>query len=117
MDASLVGPANIIGKVVFSIPHLGNIANYIQNPPGIYIAIAVSIGLIVIVFITDNVTSKDGEKVLPALFETFQVTATVDNEGLKAFANMEMQVEGHAIQTAALADENAAWAAFDGQMN
>lgn len=59
VDASLVNPASIIGKVVFSIPHLGNVANYIQNPPGIYVAIAVSIALIVIVFITDNVTSKD----------------------------------------------------------
>lgn len=65
----------------------------------------------------ETVDGKDGEEVLPALFETFQVPATVNNEGLKAFANMKMQVEGHAIQTAALADENAAWAAFDGQMN
>ncbi|MBP3541617.1 MAG: hypothetical protein J6K72_07385 [Clostridia bacterium] len=65
----------------------------------------------------ETVNGKDGEKVLPALFETFQVPVDVDNEGLEAFQGMQMKVEGHAIQSAALADEKAAWAAFDGQMN
>lgn len=65
----------------------------------------------------ETVSGKDGEVVLPALFETFQVPGTVDNEGLQAFAGMQMIVDGHAIQAAALADADAAWAAFDGQMN
>lgn len=65
----------------------------------------------------ETVNGKDGDKVLPALFETFQVPVTVGNKGLEAFQGMQMTVEGHAIQSAALADEKAAWAAFDGQMN
>lgn len=59
-DAALVGPADVIGRVSFCIPHLGNIANYIQNPPGLYVAIAVGLILIVFVVITDgNGKEKD----------------------------------------------------------
>lgn len=57
VDASLVSAGNIIGKVVFSVPQLGYIASYIQSPPGIYVAIAVSVLMIVFVFITDTVTA------------------------------------------------------------
>jgi len=57
VDASLVSANNIIGRVVFSVPQLGYVANYIQSPPGIYVAIAVSALMIVFVFITDSVTN------------------------------------------------------------
>ncbi|MBE5813669.1 MAG: signal peptidase I [Clostridiales bacterium] len=56
VDASLVSPTHIIGKVIFSIPYLGDIANYIQNPPGTYVAILVSGILIFLVFLTDAAT-------------------------------------------------------------
>ena len=69
-DASLVGPADIIGKVAFSVPHLGNVASYIQSPPGIYVAIAIGIALIAIVIITDSPEGKntpaDKQKKTPA---------------------------------------------------
>lgn len=56
VDASLVQPKQIIGKVIFSLPHLGNIASYIQKPPGTYVAILISGILIFLVFITDAST-------------------------------------------------------------
>jgi len=62
VDASLVGAGNIIGKVVFSVPYLGDIANYIQNPPGTYVAIAVSVAMIAFVFITDSMINDDKKK-------------------------------------------------------
>lgn len=62
VDVSLVGAGNIIGKVVFSVPYLGDIANYIQNPPGTYVAIAVSVAMIAFVFITDSMISEDEKK-------------------------------------------------------
>lgn len=66
-DASLVSPSNIIGKVVFGIPYLGHIANYVQHPPGTYVAIFLSLVLIVIVFVTDSATSskkgKEGKQI------------------------------------------------------
>ncbi|MBE5786374.1 MAG: signal peptidase I [Clostridiales bacterium] len=62
-DSELVGKNNLIGKVVFSVPALGHVAEYIQNPPGIYVAILVSALMIGFVFYTDKMTNgKKGEQ-------------------------------------------------------
>ena len=42
-----LGSSNVIGKPVFSIPLLGYVANFVQNPPGKYICIVVCVFLIV----------------------------------------------------------------------
>lgn len=67
-DASLVGPADIIGKVSFGIPHLGTIANYIQNPPGLYVTIFIGLALIglVIFMDTDDNKQANGQQNAPA---------------------------------------------------
>ena len=39
-DGSLVHYKNVIGTPVFSIPKLGYLANYIQHPPGTYVAVS-----------------------------------------------------------------------------
>lgn len=52
-DGTSVHYKNIIGKPVFSIPYLGYVSNYIQNPPGTYVAIAAGAILIMLVFIPD----------------------------------------------------------------
>lgn len=52
-DATSVHYKNIIGKPVFTIPYLGYVSNYIQNPPGMYIAIAAGAILILLVFLPD----------------------------------------------------------------
>ena len=52
-DAIMVHENNILGTPVFSIPYLGYFANYIQNPPGTYIAIAVAALVLMIMFIPD----------------------------------------------------------------
>ena len=52
-DALSVHYKNIIGKPVFSIPYLGYVSNYIQNPPGMYVAIAGGAFLILLVFLPD----------------------------------------------------------------
>ena len=53
IDGSLVHYKNVIGSPVFSIPKLGYVANYIQNPPGTYIAIAGGAFLLMLVFLPD----------------------------------------------------------------
>lgn len=58
VDASLVDPSAIIGRVSFCIPMLGDIANYIQKPPGTYVAILFSGILILFVFLTDAATNE-----------------------------------------------------------
>ena len=52
-DGSLVHYKNVIGSPVFTIPQLGYVANYIQNPPGTYIAISAGAILLLLVFLPD----------------------------------------------------------------
>lgn len=49
-DSVLVHSNNLLGKPVFSIPLLGYVANAVQTPPGMYIAIAVEALLLLIAF-------------------------------------------------------------------
>ena len=63
-DGALVHYKNIIGKPVFSIPYLGYVSNYIQNPPGMYVAIAAGAILILLVFLPD-VFADDKKKAIP----------------------------------------------------
>ncbi len=62
---------NIIGKPIFAIPLLGYAAYFIQNPPGLYLAIGAVAILLVLTFLPDLLKEKpkksevgrsDGEK-------------------------------------------------------
>ena len=64
-DASLVHYKNVIGTPVFTIPCLGYVANYIQNPPGTYIAIAVGAILLLLVFLPDLFSDEASRKEPP----------------------------------------------------
>ena len=61
-DGTSVHYRNIIGKPVFSIPYLGYVSNYIQNPPGKYVAIAAGALLILLVFLPDIFTDEEKKK-------------------------------------------------------
>ncbi len=61
-DAAPVHFNNVIGVPVFSIPLLGYVSSFIQNPPGMYIAIGVGVVLIVAVFLPDMVGRKKDEE-------------------------------------------------------
>lgn len=65
-DGSLVHYKNVIGSPVFTIPKLGYVANYIQNPPGTYIAISVGAILMILVFLPDLFGSDEKEEKKPA---------------------------------------------------
>lgn len=52
-DASPVHFNNLIGRPSFTIPYMGYVTNYIQNPPGRYIAIAAAAVILLLIFITD----------------------------------------------------------------
>lgn len=66
VDASLVSANNIIGKALFAIPQMGYLANYIQQPPGIYVAIIACGLMIAFVFYTDSLDSKENQNGQPA---------------------------------------------------
>ena len=61
-DGALVHYKNVIGSPVFTIPYLGYVANYIQNPPGTYIAISGGAVLMILVFLPDLLSSDEEEK-------------------------------------------------------
>ena len=60
-DGSLVHYKNVIGTPIFSIPGLGYVANYIQHPPGTYVAISAGAVLLLLVFLPD-VLAPDKDK-------------------------------------------------------
>ena len=60
-DGSPVHFKNLIGTPVFKIPYLGYVAYYIQHPPGMYIAIAAGVILLILVFLPD-LFKKDKKK-------------------------------------------------------
>lgn len=55
-DGSLVEYGDIVGKPVLCIPYLGYLAQYIQTPPGCYVAIGTGLALILFVMTVDAVT-------------------------------------------------------------
>lgn len=52
-DANPVHQNNLVGKVHFTVPLLGYLAEFIKNPPGTYIAIAFGVLLLLLVFLPD----------------------------------------------------------------
>ena len=63
-DGTSVHYRNIIGKPVWTIPYLGYVSNYIQTPPGKYVAMAAGAMLILLVFLPD-VFADDKKKAIP----------------------------------------------------
>ncbi len=61
-DGTSVHYKNIIGKPVFSVPYLGYVSDYIQNPPGRYLALAGGALLILLVFLPDIFADEDKKK-------------------------------------------------------
>ena len=52
-DPKPVSEDKLIGKAVFSIPLLGYLLNFVQQPPGSYVAIAVAAVLLLMIIVPD----------------------------------------------------------------
>lgn len=61
-DGSPVHCKNVIGMPVFTIPYLGYVSDYIQHPPGTYVAIAACAVLILLAFLPDLFEDEEKEK-------------------------------------------------------
>ena len=57
-DANPVHFKNLVGKVVFKIPLLGYVADWVQNPPGTYIAVTIGAVLLLLVFLPDMIGKR-----------------------------------------------------------
>ena len=66
-DGSLVHYKNVIGTPVFSIPKLGYLANYIQHPPGTYVAVSAGAAVLLLMFLPEliGMMRGDGEEDKP----------------------------------------------------
>lgn len=76
---------NVIGVPQFSIPKLGYVSDFVQNPPGTYITIGVGIILILAVFLPDLLPKKKGDESEEASVQQNEGDDTAkENERLKA---------------------------------
>lgn len=73
---------NVIGVPKFSIPLLGYVSDFVQNPPGIYITIGAGVILILAVFLPDMIGKKKKEEGENAQSEADLIAE--ENEKLKA---------------------------------
>lgn len=65
-DGSPVLFRNLIGRPILRIPYLGYIAYCIQHPPGMYIAVAAGLVILLLVFLPDIwARNKKGSRALP----------------------------------------------------
>lgn len=86
-DSEPVHFNNVIGVPQFSIPKLGYVSDFVQNPPGMYITIAVFVVLIAIVFLPDLIGKKkkeDEAQADTAAAQTELSETAAENERLKA---------------------------------
>ncbi len=85
-DSEPVHFNNVIGVPQFSIPKLGYVSDFVQNPPGMYITIGVGIVLILAVFLPDMLGKKKADEQDPeiAAAQSELDTAAEENEKLKA---------------------------------
>lgn len=63
---------NLIGVPKFSIPKLGYVSDFVQNPPGMYITLGAGLLLILLVFLPDMLKKK--EKVITESEKAPEVT-------------------------------------------
>lgn len=85
-DSNPVHFNNVIGVPQFSIPKLGYVSDFVQNPPGMYISIGIGIVLIFLVFVPDllgkNKKEEDENEKLKAEVEKLREELEDHNKGL-----------------------------------
>ena len=85
-DTNPVHSNNVLGKVVGTIPLLGYVSDFVQNPPGTYITLGAVFVLILAVFLPDIFGNARALKVEQEQekAESQPEEAKIDNEKLKA---------------------------------
>lgn len=64
-DGSLVHYKNVVGTPVLTVPYLGYVASYIQNPPGTYIALCGGAILLLLLFLPELLSTDEPRKAAP----------------------------------------------------
>ena len=61
VDANPVHFNNLIGKPVFTVPKVGYFVNWLQNPPGTYMAISIGAVVLILMFLPDLFAKSEDE--------------------------------------------------------
>ena len=61
-DGSLVHYKNVIGSPVFTIPELGYFASFVQQPPGMYVAISAGALILLLMFLPELIGAMKGDR-------------------------------------------------------
>ena len=61
-DSNPVLPGDVVGRVEFTIPHLGYLATYIQQPPGTYVTISAVAILLLMTILPDVIFPDENKK-------------------------------------------------------
>ncbi len=83
-DSEPVHFNNVIGVPKFSVPKLGYVSDFVQNPPGMYITIGVGVILILAVFLPDIFGKKKEEETDEVAVQKEIDAAIEENLRLKA---------------------------------
>jgi len=84
IDSSPVHFNNVIGVPQFAIPLMGYVSDFIQNPPGMYITIAVVAILIIVAFVPDFFAKAKKEDAEIQAQSALRVEASAENKELAA---------------------------------
>ena len=79
IDGKLLHPANVIGRPVVTVPLLGYVSHFIQNPPGTFVAMAAVLALLALSMLTDILFPKKKEEPTPEPESDPTPTEEVDN--------------------------------------
>ncbi len=63
------------------------------------------------------VEKSESDTVLDALFDSITIPGTFNSNDMNSISDLEITVVGHAIQAVGFANEDAAWSAFNEQIN
>ena len=83
-DGAPVYFKNLIGRPVFTIPYLGYVSHWVSNPPGMYLAIALALVLIILTFLPDMLrkASEADARTSPAMPRMPKIPAKIwENKG------------------------------------
>ena len=61
-DGQPITPSQILGRPVFCIPYLGYLAFFVQNPPGLYVAVGICVILLLLSLAADIIFSVGKKK-------------------------------------------------------
>ena len=87
---------NLIGRPSFTIPYMGYMVNYIQNPPGRYIAIAAAAVILLLIFIPDlfdDSKKKSRSKVKSAGIDTDSISGGRYPDSAPSISQQEREQE------------------------